>query len=349
MSYRGTAPPPNYNPNFHSTPPRSHAYGGDTFDGFGQQQQQPFGQQPFGQQPPAAPQPYGQQQVFGQQQPYGQPFAQQQLAGQPQQPFAGQQPPQQPQQDLYGSESAAQATVAVAAMFAGDSSMGQQFFQKQRHGLVSRYMPGVESFWTQLQCYFAVSHAYVALKLRTLAFPYRKKAWRRKSADQQRGPDSFSLPVDDDNAPDAYIPCMSFVTFLVVTAYVKGTVGQFTPDLLVAICTSCLGFQAVEMTMYAVGLYAMGAPLSCIDLACYTGYKYVALCANTLLGFAFGKRAYYGSLAYTAMAASYFMLKTMAQNVPAKTAAASPPREAVVVGMGLLQGLSIWFLGFVET
>lgn len=56
--------------------------------------------------------------------------------------------------------------------------------------------------------------------------------------------------------------------------------------------------------------------------------------------------AYYAALAWTALASSYFMLKTMAQTVPTRTSGLGPRREFLVCGLGLIQGFSIWFLGF---
>ena len=82
-----------------------------------------------------------------------------------------------------------------------------------------------------------------------------------------------------------------------------------------------------------------------LDVASYTGYKYVALCLNAMARLIGGDRAYYGCLAYTALAASYFTLKTLAQAVPAELENTQARRELVVLGFGLLQGFSIWLLG----
>lgn len=41
--------------------------------------------------------------------------------------------------------------------------------------------------------------------------------------------------MQDDNAPDLYIPLMSFITYIIVTGYVKGTKNSFTPEVLVEV------------------------------------------------------------------------------------------------------------------
>lgn len=42
-------------------------------------------------------------------------------------------------------------------------------------------------------------------------------------------------PINDENAPDLYIPVMAFVTYILLTGYVKGTKNTFTPEVLVQV------------------------------------------------------------------------------------------------------------------
>uniref|UniRef100_A0A7S3JT16 Uncharacterized protein n=1 Tax=Aureoumbra lagunensis TaxID=44058 RepID=A0A7S3JT16_9STRA len=253
---------------------------------------------------------------------------------------------------------------AAAAMLRGDTAAGAQFVESQGLQLMSRWMPGFASFWSKLRSYFAVSHRYTLSKLRALLIPWTKKAWRRERlasnmptsppGENAAGrpvsgePIRYALPVDDDNAPDLYIPLVAFLTFALVSGYVKGTSGKFTPQVLAQIVSNCALFQVFELALYSIGLYASGATIPLLDIAVHTGYKYVALCVNLLFGLVFGLRAYYCSLAYTALAASYYMLKTMAQTVPTKRdpRAVGPKREVVVLLLGAIQGMSIWFLGY---
>ncbi|KAJ8599714.1 hypothetical protein CTAYLR_004746 [Chrysophaeum taylorii] len=254
-------------------------------------------------------------------------------------------PPQQQPATPFGDAAAVATAAAAAAVFRGDATAGAQLLETQRLNLAARWMPGVAAVWDKLRSYFAVSHRYVGLKLRALVVPWIKRAWRRQKLGDQDVV-SYALPVDDENAPDLYIPLVSFLTFALVTGYVKGQSGTFTPEVLAHILTSCAGFQLFELTLYSAGLYLSGAGAPLLDLTCYTGYKYVSLCVNMLAGLLAGVRAYYAALLWTALSSSYFMLKTMAQTVPAKTSAAAPRREFLVCGLGLIQGFSIWFLGY---
>jgi hypothetical protein len=47
---------------------------------------------------------------------------------------------------------------------------------------------------------------------------------------------------------------------------------------------------------------------------------------------------------WTASAAAFFMLKTMANNIPTVTATAGPKREAVVLAFAVSQAVTMWFV-----
>ncbi len=159
----------------------------------------------------------------------------------------------------------------------------------------------------------------------------------------------YQIPMLDENAPDLYIPLMAFVTYVLVTGYAKGTANTFTPEVLVDVTSSCLVMQALEMAAIRLGLYLLQAPASLLDLLAVTGYKYVALNVNMLLGLNLGPRAYLAAMLYTGLATAYFALKTFAQAVrlagPRDLAAAPVRVELMVLGFALLQFFSVWWLG----
>ncbi|KAH8092005.1 hypothetical protein JL720_5582 [Aureococcus anophagefferens] len=199
------------------------------------------------------------------------------------------------------------------------------------------WLPGVAAFWASLRVYFAVSHASVAGKLRAVLFPFAKKQWRRKRAEELDGGGDaragalhgHALPLEDDNAPDGYVPLVAFVTFALVAGYVRGSRGTFTPEVLASIFSWCAGLQMLEIALYSLGLYLLGAHnVPVLDVACFTGYKYGALSINAIAHFFGGERAYYAALFWTGLSASYFMLKTMAQAVPAELESAAAARSA---------------------
>lgn len=325
-NYQGAPPkrnlgnPPNYNPNFFDTSRNSYSSGGyaqNTNGGFYQQQQPP-------------------QQYFQPQ--FDDDIRQRQSSSQQ----------QQQQQGSFADTASVATAAAAAAVFSGDANAGAKILETQRSNLAARWMPGFAAFWEQLRSYFAVSHQSVGLKLRALMVPWTKKAWRRQKTGRGGGDDSveYALPVDDANAPDLYLPLVSFMTFALVSAYVRGQSGTFTPEVLAQIISSCALFQLFELVLYSAGLYTAGAGAALLDLICYTGYKYVALCFNMLATLVAGDRAYYAALVWTALSSSYFMLKTMAQTVPTRTSGIGPRREFLVCGLGITQGCSIWLLGF---
>lgn len=153
----------------------------------------------------------------------------------------------------------------------------------------------------------------------------------------------------DENAPDLYIPLMAFVTYVLVTGFAKGTKNSFTPEVLVDVTSSCLVMQLLEILAIRLGLYLLQAPATLLDLLAVTGYKYVALNVNMLLGLNLGSRVYTGAMLYTGLAMAYFSLKTFAQAVrlagPRDLASAPVRVELMVLGFALLQFFSIWWLG----
>jgi len=69
---------------------------------------------------------------------------------------------------------------------------------------------------------------------------------------------------------------MSFVTYIVVCSYVKGTNGKFTPEVLSDVMYSCMLFQLLEVAVIRIALYVLSVPYApFLDLVANTGYKYV--------------------------------------------------------------------------
>jgi hypothetical protein len=73
-----------------------------------------------------------------------------------------------------------------------------------------------------LRYYFSVNNSYVQNKLRLVFFPFLHKNWTRLMVSQGDG-DAYRAPRDDINAPDLYIPCMAFLTWVMISAILLGT------------------------------------------------------------------------------------------------------------------------------
>jgi hypothetical protein len=148
----------------------------------------------------------------------------------------------------------------------------------------------------------------------------------------------------DENAPDLYLPIMSLVTYCILCALLYGASGEFNPEVLPDVMFKCFSTQTLEVFAIRLGLYLMQSPISLLDLFSFTGYKYFGLCLNMLIGITAGKKAYYGTLLWTASCISFMMLKVMSNNIPRQTASSGPKREFMIVGFAGSQMATMWFL-----
>jgi hypothetical protein len=142
---------------------------------------------------------------------------------------------------------------------------------------------------------------------------------------------------------------MSLITYVLLCALCYGNAGQFSPEVIPDVTTKCMVTQVLEVLAIRFGFYMMQTPVAILDLLCYTGYKYLGLCVNMLVGLALGQlslghRGYYITFLWTASAMSYFMLKTMANNIPVVTAGTGPKREVMVVAFAASQFATMWFV-----
>ena len=279
---------------------------------------------------------YQQQQ---QQQQYQSQYQQQQ---QQQQPPPQQQQYQSQQQQQYGGPAGQQQWGGMNVspeMLNFGLSAGQDMLNKQR----DRLMPGMSTFWNSLKIYFAVNNDYVAKKLFAIVHPLgkRKEEWKRKSADETMRTDEnditdrkWALPRYDVNAPDLYIPLMSFVTYVLLFGLCKGLGSSaFSPEILIQAIWRSFIVQACEVGGIKVGLTLMQVPLPWLDIFAYTGYKYVGLCVSSLIRVILGTGylSFLSSL-YTSCMLAYFVMKTFSAVVEkdAVSAQAPLPRHVMI-------------------
>jgi hypothetical protein len=143
---------------------------------------------------------------------------------------------------------------------------------------------------------------------------------------------------------------MSLITYCLLCALLYGTAGQFNPEVIADVTTKCFLTQILEVLVIRFGFYMMQAPVPFLDLFSYTGYKYLGLTLNILTGMGlghltgYGTSGFYVTFLWTASAMSFFMLKTMANNIPTETAAEGPKREVMVLAFAVMQTASMWFV-----
>lgn len=160
---------------------------------------------------------------------------------------------------------------------------------------------------------------------------------------------NYALPHSDENAPDLYLPLMSLITYCLLSAFLYGTAGQFNPEVIADVITKCFATQVAEVLIIRGCLYTMQASIPFLDIFSYTGYKYLGLTISILCGIIFkrldwGRSSFYGAFLWTASAAAWFMLKTMANNIPTETASTGPKRDVVVLAFAASQIATMWFV-----
>lgn len=93
--------------------------------------------------------------------------------------------------------------------------------------------------WDYFRYYFKVNNQYVLKKLKVLFLPFLNSSWSRLeiasdfvmpnaniSGDSATSKTFYKPPIQDVNAPDLYIPLMSFVTYVLLMGYILGSDGQ---------------------------------------------------------------------------------------------------------------------------
>lgn len=264
-----------------------------------------------------------------------------------------QQPPQHsqqpPAQTFWNPATAMSAAAAFTssdsnAMYNVAESMGKQFLETG----VAKAVPGLERSLLALRPYFAVDNSYVKAKMVRVLFPFLSRDWARRPNGAEAG--QYLPPVQDVNAPDLYIPTMSLLTYVLLCALCYGTANQFNPEVIPDVISKCLITQLLEVLVIRFGFYAMEASVSLLDLASYTGYKYLGLSVNMLSGISlgqlggYGHKAYYFTYLWTATAISFFILKVMANVIPVVTSSVGPKRHLMVLGFGASQFATCWWV-----
>ncbi|CAN3505294.1 protein transport protein Yif1p [Diutina catenulata] len=241
--------------------------------GFTGATQQTFQQAPGYQQPQGFQQPAQGFQQQGYQQQYQKQQQQQQQGYQNQQGY--QQGYQQPNQQsgagfgLFNDQAASFATQFAKSQFEQSNSYIAQNF--------GSFIPGTG----ELKFYFQVSNGYVLKKLSFILMPFLNKDWNRITMQEATGEGSTQLasPVYDPNAPDLYIPLMSFVTYILLWSVFQGLKGEFHPELFGILASQTVAFSVLDIAIFKIGLYLLGCSTqsSIWDLVSFSGYKYVTV------------------------------------------------------------------------
>ncbi|CAI4224796.1 unnamed protein product [Auanema sp. JU1783] len=248
-------------------------------DFYQSQQQQP--QQPQQSQQPAQ-NPYGQTQAYGN----------------------FQQPAPAPQNNMGGNSFGFPGQQFMSdPMLAAAQQFGGQFAEQQKEKL-TKYITGFN-----LKYYFSVDNTYVGKKLAILLFPFLHREW----APRHCGGDGPVPAKEDVNAPDLYIPIMAFITYVLVSGFVLGTQGRFSPEMLGILTSNAFIWVILENIVVFVSKYILNISqsLTLWHSLSFSTYKFVGMIACLIVFMTGGKTLYYCTLGYTAFALVFFLLQTV--------------------------------------
>ncbi|KAF3986412.1 hypothetical protein FT663_04896 [Candidozyma haemuli var. vulneris] len=260
------------------------------------------------------PQFVGQQQQFAGSQQFGQQPNAGQFGGIPGQ--GGQFPQGQHQQHAGNAGPYASffsdPTASMAAQFAKTSFGQSNEYIQQNFG---SYIPVAG----ELKFYFNVSNSYVLNKIILILFPYRQKNWARITqtdpTPNASAGSTYAPPSEDVNAPDLYIPLMSFITYILLWSSFSGLKGEFHPELFGYLASQTLACSFLDILIFKVGLYLLNCSTqsSLWDVVSFSGYKYVAitllLCWKNIVGNSW--LLYYSVLAYVVGSLSLFLMRSL--------------------------------------
>lgn len=164
----------------------------------------------------------------------------------------------------------------MAAQFAKSSFGQSNTYLQQNFG---SYMPVAG----ELKYYFKVSNSYVWRKIALILFPYRHRDWSRiiavENGNGNSGGINYAPASEDVNAPDLYIPLMSYVTYILLWALFLGLKGDFHPQVFGYLASQTLACSFLDIAIFKVGLYLLNcsSQSSFWDLFSFSGYKYVTI------------------------------------------------------------------------
>jgi hypothetical protein len=188
-----------------------------------------------------------------------------------------------------------------------------------------------QRYFDSLRPYFNVKKSYVQSKLRILLFPFFHKSWHRTQE---------SNPNFDINAPDLYIPLMSIVTYILLVGFFMGTQFKFTPDVLGKTLTTVTTMLVLEVLAIKGASFVWPHQTPILDILAYSGYKYIGVIINVIVGLAFGNYGYYVAFLLTIISTSLFQVETF-RSILTETGSS---KKIFLILLVLMQILSCLFL-----
>ncbi|CAA7399420.1 unnamed protein product [Spirodela intermedia] len=217
-----------------------------------------------------------------------------------------QKPPSNPQSNPFGN--AFYGGPGSGLIREGLSSYGGRFL-----GSSSEFMQSnISSYFSDPQYYFQVNGQYVRNKLKIILCPFLYRGHWTRISEPMGGRISYKPPISDVNAPDLYIPLMSFGTYLVLAGFSLGLCGKFSPDALTLQFSKGLIGWLLQILLLKGLIYSAGGggEAALLDVVAYAGYAFAGA-AIAVGARIFSRHAFYLVLPFAGLCGGVFLVKTM--------------------------------------
>ena len=183
---------------------------------------------------------------------------------------------------------------------------GGQDFVKRRMGFFSGSM---------FHYYFHVDMRYVRRKLKIVLAPFLHRGSWTRIPDPVAGDGAYKSPQQDANAPDLYIPIMSFFTYLVLCSFALMRQRRLNPDAVSYCLWTSMAAWALQVLLLKTQLFMMSSQtmplrIAWLDLVCYGGYAFTQVALQQFAAL-FSKHVYWAMVGYGTLCTGMFLIKTM--------------------------------------
>ncbi|CAN6466166.1 unnamed protein product [Victoria cruziana] len=169
----------------------------------------------------------------------------------------------------------------------------------------------ISKYFSDPQYYFQVNEQYVRNKLRVILAPFLHRGQWTRIREHAGGRLSYKPPIYDINAPDLYIPLMSFGTYVVLAGFAMGLTGKFSPEAVALQFSKGLIGWSLQILLLKAAIYFLGtdaAPL--LDVVAYGGYAFVGVSLSVLAKI-FWNYSYYVVMPWTCFCMAVLLVKTL--------------------------------------
>ncbi|CAN1345205.1 Protein YIF1B [Linum perenne] len=205
----------------------------------------------------------------------------------------------------------------------------------------------IYNYFSDPQYYFQVNEHYVRNKLKILLLPFLHRGHWTRITEPVGGRLSYKPPVNDINAPDLYIPCMAFATYLVLAGISLGLSGKFSPEALNWQFVKGMVGWVTQVMLLKVSLLSLGggeAPV--LDVVAYAGYTFTGMCIAMMGRIVLHYASYYLIIIWTCLCMAVFLVKTMKRTLFAEVRCfdGSSRHHYLLLGVALTQFPLIFWL-----